>query len=259
MGIDRNRFSRKKEEDVWVDWLSDAPPPAQAVPPKQPQPSQHVAGGRGERLRHAGRSQSPATQQNTQQASDAPAVSIQISIPKFHAPKFRVPWRQVRYYGVLTVGCVVLAIGARASLGLLDKNDKPSVQGASTETAPTYKPAVPEEKKEVITADPSKSAYDAQRKLYAYKDQFMGAQLTVSQQPLPEAFKKNPADVVKAADSINAKEKFETAFGPAYKGYDEKAATERVVFVYRDLLMFVQSNKKFDSDTWKIYIEGLRQ
>lgn len=254
MGIDRNRFTRK-QDDAWVEWLSDdsPPQPAQQAPKRPVVHSPH-----SERLRNAGLHQSavapapPASMQNT------PTVSIQISLPKL--PKIRVQWRQLRYYVVLFASCLVLAIGVRASLGLFNKNnDKPAVQGASTEKSPTYKPVYPEDKKDSIASDSAKSAYDPQRKLYAYKDIYLGAQLTISQQPLPEAFKKNPADIVKAADSINAKEKFETAFGTAYKGYDEKTAVERVVFAYRDLLVFIQSNKKFDADTWKLYIESLRQ
>lgn len=250
MGLQRDRFTKKNT--AWADWLSDEPAP-QGGETRVHVPVS-VRDSRATRLRQAGAQ--PAAKRTEQGGS---SVSIQIHLPKIKLPKVKLPQvtrRQIAYWGSLCVVWVGLAVGVRASLELLDKNTgKTEVKGTTTEKSPAFKPLVSNQKTD---ADNLKQAYDPQRKLVSYNDAFSGAKFTVSQQPLPQKLKDSPAEILKAADTIQAKEHIETALGTLYIGTDEQAGVQRTMLVRKDLLVFIQSSKKLDNDTWKYYVETLR-
>jgi hypothetical protein len=262
-GINRERFSRKKDQD-WVDWLSDEANPADSGPRVHKPKSAAAAKPpldtrRQERLRQAGLNRPLASQ--PPRPHSAASISININLPKFRLPKVRVPWKAVGRWAAFTVIVLGVGVGMRASLELLPGDTpgkRPGNGTAVVETKPSYQPLAPKDKQNLASNDPSISSYDPQRRLYSYNDIFLGARLTVSQQPIPESFKKDQSQIRKAADSIYAKEKIETALGPAYIGFDQKTNIQRTMLVYKDLLVFIQTDKKLDNDALKTYIETLR-
>lgn len=295
MGL-RDKLSRNKESemDKWsdegtVDWLSTTPPPPAfklklkskpqsiARQPKPPLHGQDLQRARQqqlrlrhERLRQSGMSNASSGSQHPRsgQAKQAPGqplntISINISMPKFQLPKVDIPWPLVRRWGIrVGVGLVVLVgmvMAMRLYLGGVG-TDKPEASKATSEESetPSYQPLAPKGKQNLASGDAAVSTYDSKRKLYSYNDNYEGVQLTVSQQPLPSSFKSDPIQIRKAADSIRATDEIDTALGMAYIGFDEKANVQRVMLVYRDLLVFIMTNKKLDNETIKSYIETLR-
>lgn len=289
MGL-RDKFSRNKESemDKWsdadtADWLGDGPPPPTfklKLKPKpqsiarQPKPSQTEAAHRArqaqlrlrqERLRQAGlHRSSPA--QKAQQSPEKPAVkiSIDLSLPKIKPPKIVIPWQLVRKWGIRTAIVLVVLVGLLAGIRLYLTSGMPETPKEKGGTAvakdakPTYKPLAPKDKPNLAAGDKSVSNYDAKRKLYSYNDNYQGNRLTVSQQPLPKSFSSDPVQIRKAADSIKADEEVDTALGMVYIGFDEKANVQRMMLVYRDLLIFILSGKRLDNETIKTYVESLR-
>lgn len=287
MGL-KDKLSRNKESemDKWndegtADWLSNAPPPTfrLKLKPKpqsiarQPKPTQgqeiqahRQVRLRQERLKQAGIGQAVSQQKRTPVASKKQStgtISINISLPKFQMPKVTIPWVLVRKWGVV-VGVVLVVfvgilVGLRLYLGSAPAGKSDGSNTASGDTdKPAYQPLAPKDKQNLASGDKSVSAYDPKRKLYTYNDNHEGVQLTVSQQPLPSSFKSDPIQIRKAADSIRATEEVDTALGMAYIGFDEQANVQRIMLIYRDLLVFIMTNKKLDKETIKSYVETLR-
>lgn len=258
MGNFRDRFVRKKGSE-WVDWLSDERPPEEVVATVHRPASTPVNDDRRERLRRAGMPQESVPIRQAQKPGSEPTVSIQISLPEFHMPKIRIPWKQVRYWSVLALAIIGLSIGVRALVGLVPhhKNPDVAVKGAQTDK-PSFKPVVPEDKKDLAQTGSSSTAYDPNRQLYSYSDKYLNGTITVSEQPVPDKFKQDPGSLAQVAATIGAKDKFETAFGTAYVATSANGTSQRVVFIRQNLLIFMESTKKYDNDAWKIYIESLR-
>lgn len=262
-------------KDIWVDWLHDEPLPPR-MHTKQSQQDAPVTtavelratpdSDPRARLRNAGIGQS------SQQTAAQQGLSIQISMPSFRRPTWlpymrHLPWRQIRSYAVVGVTCVVLAIGTRAALEFLPHKtgSKPQdVKGASTtntgpDATPTYAPIVPESKKDLATPGQGKGSFDAARQMYVYSDTLNGANLVVSQQPVPKEVTADAGQFAKIAASVGAKQSFATAFGEAYMSQKEESGEQIVVFAYQERLLFIRSDKRFDSESWKFYIESLRK
>lgn len=265
MGI-RDRIFKNHAED-WVEWLSDEPlpkkaadKPAEPVVHRRPSSSDDQA---RDRLRRAGVSRPNPVSAPTTNNTGAPTVSINIHIPKLKLPKAKLPpVKQLRYWTAFSVIIITSSLGARALLGVAfngDKSGKTGVKGSSTvNTKPTFKPAVPGDKKDLATSNGTTSRYVPGKQLYTFIDTLLGGQITISEQPLPDAVKQNPNTLKDAAKSIGATHKIETAFGPAYIATSENKTSQRVATVHENLLVFIETTRSYDDDAWKLYIESLR-
>lgn len=261
-------------DTVWAEWLSDEPLPSRPQPvasqlPTSPTTRPIVADPPHTRLRNAG---IPHAASSKPALPAEPGLSIQISVPTFRRPtwlpRLRVlPWRQIRSYVLVGTACMALAVGIRAALEVLPhKNSIKSqdVKGAATtqagpDTKPDYAPIVPADKKGLATPGQGKGSYDAARQMYVYNDMLNSANLIVSQQPVPKEVTADPAQLAKIAASVGAKQSFATAFGEAFMSQKEESGEQIVVFVYQERLLFIRSDKRFDSESWKFYIESLRK
>jgi hypothetical protein len=290
MGL-RDKLSRNKESemDKWsdegtADWLGNTPPPPAfklklkskpqsiARQPK-PIPAQNTRQARQqmhlrqERLRRAEVAQGQGGMPRQKQAPAAPVnqpmdtISININLPKFQLPKVTIPWPKIRKWGVVAAAVLLVFAGSllaiRFYLGVGSDRADGTNSAAGESDKPSYQPIAPKDKQNLASGDDSVSAYDPKRKLYTFNDNYQGTQLTISQQPLPKSFKSDPIQIRKAADSIRATEEVDTALGMAYIGFDEQANVQRIMLIYRDLLVFIMTNKKLDKETIKTYIETL--
>lgn len=276
-------FSRKKG-DEWLDWLGDEQPDEavqselrakkrHATPPQpviiHPAASANDQ-GRRERLRRAGAYSQPPTPPHTDKApKPGVAISININVPKLRGRK--LPWQQVRYWSSFGAIVIMVAIVGRAGVGVVgDKlKEKKDVQGTTTVRAePSFKPLAPSDKPDLGKVSADNTVYDSKRDLYTYKDTFTGSNIRVSQQAMPAAFKdslkKDANKVVNPMlESLNIakQEQVETAYGVAHFGFDDRANVQRVVLLDVDhsRFIFIESDRQFDSDAIKFYIESLRE
>jgi hypothetical protein len=192
-----------------------------------------------------------------QGSATVPAVSIQISMPKFRLPK--LPYQRIGYWAGGVALLAGLTIGGWNAYKHFWGRSKVAVKGTSTVlTSPSFTPVAPQNKPQLGQqgADPN-SAYDGSKDLYTFRDMLMGFPVVVSQQPLPEKFK-DANTLKKTAEGIGTVETVETAFGTAYIATVAKGETQQVMLSYQNRLVMVQSFKKFDAETWKYYLETLR-
>jgi len=133
------------------------------------------------------------------------------------------------------------------------------VAGTSTKTstdatAPTneplfdiVKPAGRDLKKEEVFFDP-------QRKFAKFTDDVNGIPTIVSQQPIPEIYKTNPADgAAKIAKDFGAAELISIDGQQVYFGQDEKGPMT-MIFAKNGNLVFVSTTKAVDKEALKVYV-----
>lgn len=93
--------------------------------------------------------------------------------------------------------------------------------------------------------------------VYAYTDAIRGVAISVSQQPLPEAFKKDTdAHLSELAKSYNATDKMNADGTTVYIGISAKGP-QSALFVKNSLLILIKSQSKIDDKQWITYIDSL--
>lgn len=92
---------------------------------------------------------------------------------------------------------------------------------------------------------------------YVYVDSINGTAVNVSQQPLPENFKKNIDDsVAELAKAYGATTALDADGTKIYIGTSAKGP-QSVIFTQDNLLVLIKSQKTLPNDTWKQYIKKL--
>lgn len=93
--------------------------------------------------------------------------------------------------------------------------------------------------------------------VYAYTDAIRGVAISVSQQPLPEVFKKDTdAHLSELAKSYNATDKMNADGTTVYIGTSAKGP-QSALFVKNNLLILIKSQSKIDDKQWITYIDSL--
>jgi hypothetical protein len=92
---------------------------------------------------------------------------------------------------------------------------------------------------------------------FIYVDKIGTTQINVSEQPLPDSFKENPAHEVEAlATSFNATQKISLGNNTIYIGsYDQ--GIQRVVFMKNNLLVLITSSANITASQWATYVNSL--
>jgi hypothetical protein len=94
--------------------------------------------------------------------------------------------------------------------------------------------------------------------VYAYVDHIGNAQINVSQQPLPEDFKKDTAEQVEyLARTYSANEKISVGKTTVYVGTSARGP-QSVIFTKDDALILIKSTVKISNDQWAAYVDSLR-
>jgi hypothetical protein len=106
--------------------------------------------------------------------------------------------------------------------------------------------------------DASSVKYDTSKKVATYTDKIDGVGITVSEQILPDSFKKDSnGELEKLAETIYANELIQGADFKAYAGVSIKGP-ETIVTVKKGLLIFIFSGQKISSDSIGRYITNLK-
>lgn len=189
-------------------------------------------------------------------------ISITVQIPPLRRPKdalkknSAVPaasnGRRV-LRPILSVPIIALVALVVYYGGFQDTHEKttPTTQAAATvRKAPNFQPLVPSAEKA------SSTKYDGKRNMVSYTTDFSGSRVTVSQQGLPETFKKDPAALMKAADSIRAKQRIPTDKGELFVASND-TGDQMAVFADAQVLVFVHTDKKLDDISWKSFVDLL--
>lgn len=104
----------------------------------------------------------------------------------------------------------------------------------------------------VRVSPPGKSA------VYAFQDSIKKTAISVTQQPLPTAFKTDPdSKLAELAKSYNATNKLKADKTVFYTGISAKGP-QSVLFVKDDVLVLIKSEKKVSDKDWSTYIKLLK-
>jgi hypothetical protein len=189
-------------------------------------------------------------------------ISVNITVPKIKVPRIKRPKRLPRK--VLLSGgvglCAVIAIGV-ATLVFSDNRSKNKPEETTAvlsdkATEPEFKTILPDGEKDGVQN--AKVAYDPEKKVASYQDKIGLADITVSQQPLPDKFKADPEqELEKLAISFSANEVILTSNPKVYLGTSVKGP-QTVIFYRYDVLVFIQASRKIDKQDWTDYIRSLK-
>ena len=137
-------------------------------------------------------------------------------------------------------------------------SDDPSV-AAQEEAKAAFDPLVPLENLKDATGKQSEPEFrfDKDKKVLAFVSQYNEANLTISQQKVPDNFRDNPSQLMSVANAFGADESMGTQKGTAYIATDEKTNEQTAIFATDEVLVFVRSTKVLDEEEWKFYINQL--
>lgn len=179
-------------------------------------------------------------------------VSLQLSLPSMPGGRLR------KKHGMVFASLVIIGLAGVGVYRLIDSSTPNDTRDVLSDAVlePEYDTVLPEGKRE--ETEGGKIGYDAQRKVASFKDNIGDVSVTVSQQPLPEAFKANPdEEIKKIADNFSATEIINEANPRIYLGNDIKGP-QTVIFHKNNVLVFILSSQQIDNKQWVTYIEDLR-
>lgn len=210
-------------------------------------------------------------------------VNIKLSLPKVNVARFKKAGRLKTIVGgvpklakltKLRIGKKYLALGSVSLILIMagivvgnkylfsDKNEGAEVAGTSKTTAsdvpePTSDPQFEIVKPQGRDLPKEKIAYDSKRNFAKYEDDINGTPITVSQQPLPESFKADPAGgVAKLARDFGATEELVTEDTKMYYGIDEKGP-QTLIFTKNGVLIFIATSKEVEKLSLQVYAGNL--
>lgn len=230
------------------------------IKPKTPSKTTRATASKGERRRHrppvdparAARIKKNRKYQN----SHAGGLLITLQIPQFARPSrpnlMLIKGRLLARPALFLPLVLVVLLG-----GILfiphSGPSKPAIPVAGAiKTEADFKVMTPQ------VEQASAQKYDAKRDLVTYTTTFSGVRLTVSQQLIPAKFAKDPAALMKTADSIRATQRIDTRRGALYIATNEQAGNQLAVFTTKELLILIQTDRKLDDASWKSFIEQLQ-
>lgn len=190
---------------------------------------------------------------NQQNLSKKVEVSVNFSVPKLKLPKITKKHRKIGL--AIAIACVSV-VGAIVVLNIAKSPSNTGGTTANGTNVPDFKTILPNGKTEETSS--GKLGYDPERKVASFTDTIDLVDVTVSQQPLPEAFKTDPqGELKKLAEQISANEEIKNSSPNAYLGTSAKGP-QTVVFVKNNLLIFIHSSRSIDKPGWAEYITRLR-
>lgn len=171
----------------------------------------------------------------------------------------RLPSKRVRMVVASVVLVTGLASGAMVWQGG-DPKEKPTTTSktlAQKSERPSFATLLPEGKTLEELGGWQRVSPPDKEAVYAFVDTINGIQINVSQQPLPESFKKDTAGSLAAlAKDFNANEKITVGTQTAYIGTSEKGP-QSVIFAKDNLLILMRSSQAIPNDYWGVYINSL--
>lgn len=188
-------------------------------------------------------------------------VSIKLAVPKLRVPEWTRRYRhKILYIGVGLLGLVGLSVlGVKTFMpNKAGTDSKPT--SAAEQARSDFQPLLPLPNATNADGQTQKQdyRYDEQRKLLGYSTEYNGANMVISQQPVPDNLKSDRDALKKVADSIGAKDQISTQKGMAYVATNDQSKEQTAVIITDGVLLFVRSNKKLDTDEWQFYLNQLR-
>jgi hypothetical protein len=95
--------------------------------------------------------------------------------------------------------------------------------------------------------------------VYTYIDSLNNQDIKISQQEVPDSFKtERDIKLKELADSFQATNVIQIDDNKIYHGFSEKVKTQSLIFIKKDLLIFIASPQQNSDEVWAGYITGLK-
>lgn len=263
MGIDLGRFKSNKNNDEWLEWLSDDPVPASIRTRIRQRAVRQVAQAPARRPIRRSSATETTSSAAPQTIQKSPGVSIHIALPSMRRPRLRVPRVVKKNAKPLTVVAILLFFVAGGALALKNTSKDDISQSGSDTKAVLSQNQVKPDFTYILPKGKSAGAdmavkFDPEKKVVNFQDSIGGVPITISQQQLPTSLKEDTQNrVKKLAEEFAATEVLSTANPTAYLGTSAKGP-QTIIFAKKDLLIFIQSSKEIDNHDWAEYVTNLQ-
>ena len=163
---------------------------------------------------------------------------------------------------LITCGGILVAAGVSIGIVILTTSKSASqpttTQKSDTSNTPPYTTLLPEGKSIDQLGGWHKLASPNGDIAYAYTDTINGVTISLSQQPLPDAFKADAATkLASLAKSDNATDSLDINGVSAYVGTSAKGP-QSVYYTKNGLLILVKSEASLPDASWKKYLASLQ-
>lgn len=199
---------------------------------------------------------SHSNQRHTQPAVNAEdTIAIHIDLPKIRLPKITIPWAKILRWGVPILLAGVLIVATPMFLHNRSEKAKEKAVAANNTKELSYAPLKPSDKPNATLG----AKYDSKHQVYSYTDKYLGRNLIISQQPLPDEIRADPTKLIKAAEALGAKDKFTTTSGTVYIATFEDQGVQQMILIHRQLLVYITSKGgTLNNSQWVTYIQSLQ-
>ena len=151
---------------------------------------------------------------------------------------------------------LIVIVGGIITIAIIQNNKNSST--TDTADTPDYATVLPEGKTITELNGWDRVSPDGKDPVYAYNDSIDGVAISVSQQPLPPAFKDNTdsrvAELAKGDNATNAIQAGDTTF---YIGTSAKGP-QSVYLSKKGLLILIKSEAKIKDASWANYVASLK-
>lgn len=179
--------------------------------------------------------------------------SAVVSTPSSHVPKAEKQVTRKKKRTVFILAGIALLIGAASAVYFF------GIKGNSSHmTSPEYQTLLPQNKSIDDLGGWKRVSPPEKDPVFAYTDAVEGTQVSVSQQPLPEAFKSDvDSNVAQLAKSYSATDTITVNTTKVYIGRSVKGP-QSLIYTKNGVLVLIKSEKKIDDTAWTKYIASLQ-
>lgn len=229
------------------------------------------------RLKRLFNREKPQDTKATGSSSDTKTVEIKINFPEMgRYLKVGVIWLGKKLSSLplsrkqwwLVFGGIILLVSFIASFSLYGNNSPATENREDKQSGGTSADPGPKEPEYATLLPKGKNIDDlggwgrvsppGKEPVFAFRDNIDNVAISVSQQPLPESFKKNTTTAIaQLAESYAANEKIKAGSTDAYVG-TSKDGPQSVILTKNELLILIKSAAKIELKSWESYLATLQ-
>lgn len=152
-------------------------------------------------------------------------------------------------------GAAILVIAGCLITGLLIRGSSDKSEAAVMK--PDYQTTLPKGKSITSLGGWKRISPPGKDPVFAYADTISGVPVSVSEQPLPEAFKQDvDGQVAELAKKFNATDAIDAGKTKVYIGTSSKGP-QSVILTKNNVLILIKSQKKISDSAWAAYVGSL--
>lgn len=208
-------------------------------------------------------------------------VNIRLTVPKLKWDKIKgikkwlvetkakvLPYLKDRRVQQIGIGVIALLITGSILLNIIgsrkDKTDTAANKGSSQSVAQSEQPVSHDVPFDMLLPDkdlPKEAvSYNSDKNFAKFDDKIGSSTISVTEQPLPNNFKSNPANSLEGlAKQMNAAESIETTTaGTIYIQQASQGGAQTAIFVRGSILGFIRTQNEVGASKIAMYIDSLK-